>query len=98
LAKQGKKTKALQKRPDLFDDLLFVWESFLMLSSGRQISHLQPITFTEMEAYFNICAIPQDERIELVRWIKFIDNKFLELKGKQIQSNIKKSTVTKTRR
>ncbi len=98
LAEQGTITKALQSKPDLYEDLFFVWESFLMLSSGRNISHMEPISFSEIEAYFNICQVPQHERIELVRWIKFIDNKFLEIKGKQVRTRLKKSTVVKSRR
>jgi len=98
LAREGKVTKALKQKPALYDDLLFIWESFLMLSASRQLSQLQPITYQEIEAYCNLCNIPDYERIEFVRWIKFLDNKFLEIKGKQYKAQSAKLQTTKPRR
>ena len=98
LEQEGKTTKAISSKPELFQDLYFIQESFLMLSCSRSVSQLEPIKYTEILAYFEICSVSQYERIELTRWIKLLDNKFLELRGEQLKIQNKRIATAKPKR
>ena len=89
LAEEGKITKAWKSKPELYEDLYFIWEAFLMLSGPPQFNRFEPIPYTEILAYCELCQIPKDERVEIVKWIKFIFNEFVKIKSKQIK--VKKS-------
>lgn len=70
----------LNSKPELFGDLLWIWEGFMVLSTCRQygMSSPQPISMGEIHAYcqFNGIYSP-DEREEFLHHITKLDLVFL---------------------
>jgi len=61
--------------PDLYDDLICIWEAFTALSSSRQ----GVITFSEIEAYLNLNGIFNlERRQEVTHLIRIMDEKYIE--------------------
>lgn len=61
--------------PDLYNDLLFVWDAFIALSSSRDGS----IKFSEIESYLNLNGIFNlDQRQETTHLIRIMDIEYLK--------------------
>jgi hypothetical protein len=70
----------LVSRPELYPDLYWVWEAFMMLSSTRQqgMGGPQPISLTELLAYCQYHAIQDsEEREEILHLVQHLDRVFL---------------------
>ncbi len=63
-------------KPELFGDLVWVWEAYLTLSAGRQhgMAGPQPISLVELLAYCSFRGITDpDERDELLHLVQHLD-------------------------
>ena len=68
--------------PDLYADLLVVWEGFIALSSSKV--GLETINFSEIEAWLNLNGIfGLDQRQEIAHLVRILDSKHLELSKRQ---------------
>lgn len=70
----------LNSRPELYQDLLWIWEAFMILSTARQIgmSGPQPINMTDLNSYCEFEGIRHpEEREELRHHIQKLDLHFL---------------------
>jgi hypothetical protein len=70
----------LNSKPDLFPDLLWIWESFMVLSSARQVgmSGPQPMTITDINAFCQFHEMTnRDEREEFLYYMQEMDRSFL---------------------
>ena len=70
----------LRSKPDIWNDLVWVWEAYAFLSSARQIgfSGPQPLTLSEMLAYADYRGINAvDEREELLVLVQHLDRVFM---------------------
>ena len=70
----------LKSRPIVWDDLHWIWESFMFLSGSRQMGFNgpQPISIPEVLAYSEFRGIhDMDEREELLHHIQRLDQVFL---------------------
>lgn len=69
----------LNSKPDLFPDLLWIWESFMVLSSARQVGMDGPqsISITDINALCQFQGIRNmDEREELLYHVQEMDRSF----------------------
>lgn len=63
--------------PDLYSDLLVVWEGFLALSSSRV--RLEVIKFSEIESWLNLNGIfSLSHRQEIAHLIRILDIEHLD--------------------
>lgn len=64
--------------PDLYSDLIVVWEGFLALSSSR--AGLEVISFSEIESWLNLNGIVSlNHRQEIAHLIRILDIEHLDL-------------------
>lgn len=64
--------------PDLYPDLLVVWEGFIALSSSRAGSEV--IKFSEIESWLNLNGILSlNHRQEIAHLIRILDIEHLDL-------------------
>lgn len=70
--------------PDLYSDLLVVWEGFLALKSAG----LEPIRFSEIESWLNLNGILSlNYRQEIAHLIRILDIEHLDLLRKERRAN-----------
>lgn len=72
----------LPPKPELYQDLIPVWECFWFLSPSRpQGMDLGAITLTEIVTYWKEIGgvIDQDDLNEKTRLVRIMDNTFLEI-------------------
>jgi hypothetical protein len=63
--------------PKLFDDLIYIWEGFLALSSSRV--NFCSISFSEIESWLNLNSIfNRERRQEVTHLIRIMDEQYLE--------------------
>jgi len=88
---------ALRERPELYDDLIYVWQAFLFLSCSRPIGMgVGSIPIGEIESYCNFMQIYDfEERFEYLRLIKALDGEFLKAQNKEHEQKSKKNTPSK---
>jgi hypothetical protein len=70
----------LKSRPELWPDLVWVWEAYMFLSSSRQMGFAgpQPISLAEVLAYSDFRGIEDaDERDELLHHVQRLDQIYL---------------------
>ena len=69
-----------KKRPELYGDLVEVWEAFLALNSSRIITRegVRPIPYSEINAWLDIHRIQGDTREEYAHLLRILDRAFLE--------------------
>lgn len=70
----------LNSKPDLFPDLLWIWEGFMVLSTARQLgmSGPQPILLTEIHSYCEYERIYDDDaRDDFLHHVQKLDLVFL---------------------
>lgn len=78
----GKAKKHLP--PDLYNDLIFIWDAFIALSSSRSGA----ITFSEIESYLNLNGIVNlERRQEVAHLIRIMDEKYIQ--RMKIKYNVK---------
>jgi hypothetical protein len=78
-AKRGEPTPALEDRPVLYEDLLYVWQAFNELHTGRQ-SGFGPAPFApgDILAWMNIHGFTEvEERVELYELLLAMDSTWL---------------------
>jgi hypothetical protein len=66
----------LNSQPELFPDLLWIWEGFMFLTSSRQfgMASPQPILISEIVAYCELMGINDpDEREEFLHHVQKMD-------------------------
>jgi len=62
--------------PELYDDLVFVWEGFLALALTRQTGN--PIQFSEIESWLNLNEIElPGTRQEFAHFIRVMDAAYI---------------------
>lgn len=62
--------------PELYDDLVFIWEGFTALALTRQQG--SPVQFQEIEAWLNLNQILNpDVRQEFAHLIRVMDSKYI---------------------
>lgn len=69
----------LNSKPELFADLRFIWEGFMILTASRQVgmSSPQPIQFSEIKAYCEFAELrDQEDREAFVHHIQKMDEVF----------------------
>lgn len=70
----------LNSKPELFPDLLWIWEGFMVLSVARQVgmSSPQPITMTDIQSFADYQGIwdPAD-RDDFLHHVQHLDMVFL---------------------
>lgn len=72
--------------PDLYDDLVFIWEVFCALSSSR--SNFSSIKFSEIEACLNLNGIfDLERRQEVTHLIRIMDEEFLKFTQEKQSKN-----------
>ena len=73
--------------PDLYEDLLFVWEFFVSLSSSR--TNLEAIRFSEIESFLNLNGIfSLEQRQEITHLIRIMDLEYLKFMRKKYSAKI----------
>lgn len=81
IVEKGKRVPALENRPELFDDLVPVWQAFNQLHSGRQSGFgISPLRTSDILAYLKFRKIEDLEFYELIltmdnEWLKWASNK-----------------------
>ena len=81
----GKAKKHLP--PNLYSDLVFIWDAFVALSSSRSGA----ITFSDIESYLNLNGIVSlERRQEVAHLIRIMDEKYIELMRKKYTVKNKK--------
>lgn len=72
----------IDERPELFDDLLDVWEGFVLLSPSRQSGMgMGYIPLAEIKAYLELFGTYDVERF--VRLIRHVDREFVNEVGRR---------------
>jgi hypothetical protein len=69
----------LNSKPDLFPDLRWIWEGFMVLTASRQVgmSSPQPIMVSEVLAYCKFAGIfDPEEREEFLHHVQSLDRVF----------------------
>lgn len=65
------------EEPEVFPDLVFIWEAFLALSSARLYG--EPIKFSEIISYMDISGInSEDIRQELTHLVRILDIEYFK--------------------
>lgn len=69
----------LNSEPILSPELLWVWEAFHEVSSGRQRGYgsLQPLTLSDFIAYCDNSDIYGEDREDLIALLRFMDGIFM---------------------
>lgn len=70
----------LNSKPELFSELLWIWEAYSVLTQSRQLgmSSPQPIAIGEILAYAEFVDLRDTtEREELLHHVQFLDQVFL---------------------
>jgi len=66
-----------KKQPKLYDDLIDVWEAFLVLNSSRIKD--ESIKFSEIESWLNLSNVHEtDRRQEMAYLIRVLDSEYLQ--------------------
>jgi len=77
----------LENRPELYPDLVPVWEAFVLLSPSRNMGWgAGAIPLTEVRAYCEMFEIEPEEREDLLYLLRALDEEYLKStneKGKQ---------------
>lgn len=71
---------AANAKPTIFDDLIWVWEGFGVLSSSRQMgmNGPQPLILSEIIFYLDYIGIDsRDEREEFLHLVQFLDRVYI---------------------
>lgn len=91
-ARQGKPTPAIDNQPELFEDLIPVWEAFEDLAKARQrdLGTPLPITFAEITAWLDLHGIEgHDTRLEWAGLIRALDETWLRIEGAKAEERRK---------
>jgi len=81
IAAKGKRVPAIENRPELFDDLIPIWQAFEQLHSGRQSGFgISPLRTSDILTYLNFRQIDDLEFYELIlamdnEWCKWASDK-----------------------
>ena len=76
---EGTKVEDYQKRPEIFLDLLPVWELFFILHSGRGAGMTpNPISIADIKALFEIKDISGQRADDYMRLILALDKEILK--------------------
>lgn len=75
---------AIRNKPELTENLNFIWYSFQVLSGSRQSGYgiLQAITLNEIKSYIELYEIEYDTEI-FVELIQYMDSVFLQKVNKK---------------
>lgn len=77
-----------KKSPDLYGDLLFIWQGFLALTNSR--INFESIKFSEIESWLNLnCVFNLEYRQEVTHLIRIMDEEYLKFM-KEKQKNARK--------
>jgi hypothetical protein len=71
----------LNSRPEIFQDLLWIWEGFMCLSTSRQygMSAPQPISLSDIHAYCSFRGITDaDDRDDFLYHVQKLDSVFIQ--------------------
>ena len=84
----GRTEGALDSRPEVPDDLVWVWNAFWTLSGSRSAGFgLNPIPISEILAYCDLLGHDSlENRYMLLRIVKLLDAHYLEKKYQGSQS------------
>jgi hypothetical protein len=69
------------EEPELFPDLVGVWQGFLSLHNARQVlaGGVMPISFAEIKSWLDIYGYQGEKRQELAHYIRVLDMRYFEL-------------------
>jgi hypothetical protein len=87
-AARGLSTPAIDNRPELYEDLIPVWEAFEDLSKtrARDLGSPMPITFAEISAWLDLHSIEgADTRAEFAALIRSMDEDWFRIEAKKAQ-------------
>ncbi len=65
LQAEGKSIPALDSKPELYTDLIPIWNAFITVSQTE-------VTLREIQAYLELYEIPKELHTYFVKWILFI--------------------------
>jgi hypothetical protein len=86
--KTGKTPKALEDEPEIYPDVLWLWDAFWLLHRSRPIGMtVGPIPLTEIEAYIRLYQVQQVEL--LITAVDALDRLYLEHEAEQHRSKVK---------
>lgn len=82
---EGTHVPALDSKPNLFDDLIWIWDAFCTLSGCRSFGMNGPhaISFSEIQAMSNELEIKGETRTRFFNRMTFLDRIFIEHCQKQ---------------
>lgn len=84
--KAGKPAPALENMPEIFDDLLYVWDAFWRLHRRRQIGmDICPLGVCDIMEYAKVFKVPRPR--DFFEYISAMDNEFLSWYGDTKSSN-----------
>lgn len=89
LEADGHHIPELEKKPELYNDLVMDYQAFAVLSSSRRMGmSIAPIPISEILAYANYCYITDyEQRDVFLRRIKLLDRVFLEWHQKKANAD-----------
>ena len=89
---QGKRTPALDNKPELIEDASIIWKGFCELDDTRQSTGFSPcrISFAEIESWCNAHFIPFIEREFFIDAIIELDRVRMKDIEKNIEEDIEK--------
>jgi len=68
-----------ERRPELYSDLLPVWDIFIMLNATRQIGMtVNPLSMSDIKAAFDMNGIPEQAWPTYTRYIMKLDAEILK--------------------
>lgn len=78
-ARRGKRVQALEDRPEVYTDLLPVWDGFCALHSARGNSlGVEALRVQDIVGWLDLYGISGDERVERFELIRVLDDAWIE--------------------
>ncbi len=88
LEEDGTRVPILEEEPEIFPDLIPIWNAFMILSRSRQSGFgIGYIPYQEIIAYLNENDIFEKiYRDEWIRWIQYLDHEYLKIQSKDLKN------------
>jgi len=95
----GEKVKALQNRPMLDEQTVYVWQMFCELHQARTYGYsANPISFADMGVLFDIYQLGPETQHECFELIQALDAEWLKQNAKLKEESINGDTTSSNRR
>lgn len=98
-AKRGKKSKAFESRPELFEDLSEIWKAFVVLDSARFPTNYyegpKPLAIHDIVAWLDLHRLEGEERLEYFELIRVLDDAWLKKSRERFKIEMERSNRRK---